>query len=227
MTGGTKKHDTEPYTAFYNSRVTTTGSVLFTQEGNLADQHVRDYTRLKNEGNSGKFYIAYQLKYSFQTNWNVEFNRTYYAGVFGYVVEPLGTSDHDDYNYDILKTSDYGYIMVGESVGLGPNNASCYLLKVDSMGATVTAPLVGMEDPATTLEFSVYPNPFAGQVYITGLQEYPDAKIELMDITGKVCLLRYAQGQNSVLDLTSFSGGIYFIRVTAGASTAIRKLVRQ
>jgi len=229
MGGGNTEYENPDFITFYNARIGNTGNLIFLREGGSVDEINRNYTRIRNEGNTGRFYMAFQLRYSFDPTWDIEFERTYYTANFGYVVEGAGSPYQDEYNYDVLKTHDLGYILVGEIVGSGPNVTSCYLMKVDSVGASQSAALVGTEEEEDMLPLSLYPNPAGDVVHLSTPGTGESIKAELISITGVVCREEYwsADQQNVFLDLSGLPAGIYFVRVNSGGHSAVRKLIRR
>jgi len=76
--------------------------------------------------------------------------------------------------------------------------------------------------PITTRqEITIYPNPTTGTVNIAAAS---GAHIELYDVTGKLLLAYSYNPSQNMLDLGNLSDGIYFIQVTQGESTQIKKI---
>nr|NQU92466.1 S8 family serine peptidase [Bacteroidota bacterium] len=72
---------------------------------------------------------------------------------------------------------------------------------------------------------SIYPNPTNGIVWITGIQGYHE--VTLMNNTGMILLTRenYEQDETCI-DMSSFSSGVYQVRLTGEKSTIIRKVIK-
>lgn len=89
---------------------------------------------------------------------------------------------------------------------------------------------VGVEDMITSESFAVYPNPASGQ--FTAKYEAAqkgDVSIQVVDLTGKEISRLDAiaqEGANEfMIPLNNFSAGYYFVRLTVGNQSAVRKLV--
>ena len=101
----------------------------------------------------------------------------------------------------------------------------------------VTRPsfLTGVEDQAADdssagLLFDVYPNPFAEetQIRFTGEDAYQPHTVEIFSADGaRVSIIACPAGISEVpLDGSGFAGGIYYIRVTSGRLSSVKKIIR-
>jgi hypothetical protein len=77
-----------------------------------------------------------------------------------------------------------------------------------------------------SLDFSIYPNPSSGKFYLNP-RNNSISKVEVYSITGEK-LTGILPLQNefslSILDLSNFSNGIYFLQVTLSADGMLRQL---
>lgn len=73
----------------------------------------------------------------------------------------------------------------------------------------------------------VYPNPSKGKFNITWKDASP-LSYKVFDVTGKVVIKPQTilNNQNTILDLSSFANGIYFIELNQNHKNEIRKLVK-
>ena len=101
---------------------------------------------------------------------------------------------------------------------------------------TVTSDDIEIEGVGTyTIEglsgFSFSPNPFEKELVLQLKGESAfDMDIEVLDLTGKVLHTTAAQfeGETSLLmDLSALSSGVYFVKLTAGAETMSRRVVKR
>lgn len=77
--------------------------------------------------------------------------------------------------------------------------------------------IVGAGEPgAQTIQATVYPNPTTSQLFFkTGSRELFDGKIQLLDVTGRVAMVKHTQGSpldDLVLDIASLPAGVYFLQ---------------
>lgn len=68
---------------------------------------------------------------------------------------------------------------------------------------------------------SLYPNPAQNMVRVNGVTA---SRLDLMDLTGRT--VRSIEGGNTI-DLSGLNNGVYMLRITAGESTAVRKVVKK
>lgn len=71
---------------------------------------------------------------------------------------------------------------------------------------------------------SIYPNP-ANNTLILEFGAISDYQIQVLDIQGKVFLTENVSGDIKVLDISSLSEGVYFVRISDGKFVENRKLV--
>lgn len=88
---------------------------------------------------------------------------------------------------------------------------------------------IGITAPANNINFDVYPNPTAGSVYVNGKLEKADqVTLEVYNAIGEVVLtedLGHIATISGSIDMSKFSNGIYFIRLTAGDRTSMNRVV--
>jgi len=69
---------------------------------------------------------------------------------------------------------------------------------------------------------SVYPNPSNGILHINTNEEI---SVSVIDLVGKTVISNQLISDNSILDLTSLNNGVYFVKVTIGTKTGVKKIV--
>jgi hypothetical protein len=85
---------------------------------------------------------------------------------------------------------------------------------------------VEIEETTTSVKnFSVYPNPSAGMFTVTSAKM--DAyKIEVINVLGEVVSTRNGNGLvNESFDLSNYSSGLYFVKVSNGHSENVQKII--
>jgi len=83
---------------------------------------------------------------------------------------------------------------------------------------------VGMTERTASLNMSAYPNPF--NTSITVSSQIQGAAIKLMDITCKLVYSEIMSAEISVIELSSFESGIYFLELSSGDQKTIKKLIK-
>ena len=70
---------------------------------------------------------------------------------------------------------------------------------------------------------SLTPNPATDYAVVSDIKA--GAEVSVVDINGKVCYSGIAQSDMLTLDVSKMAAGVYFVRVSDGAATAVRKLI--
>jgi len=73
---------------------------------------------------------------------------------------------------------------------------------------------------------SIFPNPTKGKVYIR-LSQTDFVTISIFDITGQLILSESFTGTKSVIDLSSFETGIYFIKLKGKNTLKTARLIKR
>lgn len=78
-------------------------------------------------------------------------------------------------------------------------------------------------------EISVFPNPVKGKLTISGFQKSPSVlKAKLMSITGKEILSKQLTTNNAMVNMQSFSAGVYFLDIsTTDGSKKVFKIIKK
>ncbi len=71
---------------------------------------------------------------------------------------------------------------------------------------------------------SVYPNPTAGTVIIQGISS---GQVELLNLQGQVIKTTVLSGENSIVDLSGLSNGIYIFKIQSENSQVMKKIIKQ
>ena len=106
-------------------------------------------------------------------------------------------------------------------------NDVTYEVSGGNKGFNPTTVAVGYS-PKPKYDFSIYPNPSAGDINILfgDLKNLKDLLLTITDATGKECYSKQIKNAPSVLSITDLklAPGIYFLRVTAQKNSLVKKL---
>lgn len=81
---------------------------------------------------------------------------------------------------------------------------------------------------AFSSKFTVYPNPAAGQVFLSNAEGISISSINLTDLNGRVVQTVNLDGATQAsIDLSSLSAGIYMMNISSDQGKAVKKIVRQ
>jgi hypothetical protein len=80
----------------------------------------------------------------------------------------------------------------------------------------------------TEKEFTIFPNPTTDKLYIS-CNKYLDAfyNVDIIDQNGSILISVKNQGRNTILDLSSLTSGIYFVRILLENKLFTEKIIKQ
>lgn len=123
-----------------------------------------------------------------------------------------------------------------------PNNPALTCIQVDNVAYSNSAAawykdatanyslscsVSGITDNENDESVLIYPNPTKG-TFTTDLTNYRDAKISVTDVYGNCILIKKCiDGINPVIDLSSMSKGVYFLKIAVGEKQTVKKIVLQ
>jgi hypothetical protein len=84
--------------------------------------------------------------------------------------------------------------------------------------------VLGVEN-YTQLDFEYYPNPT--QNYITVSANSAIKSVQLCDMQGRVLVTQTADATQATLDVSSYSNGIYFLKVNSVNGEKTKKIVKE
>ncbi len=150
---------------------------------------------------------------------------------YGWPADTITNQTSAENIYDFIKTSDGGYMIVGDARGYNTPTPqqSGWLLKLDSNGCLIAGcGSVGLVEYEvfTTLTFKAYPNPAQDRVQLAGELQDGDV-LTLYDFTGKIL---HQQVINSSelpeIAVSEYANGIYLLSLyRSGYKSATQKLV--
>jgi len=82
---------------------------------------------------------------------------------------------------------------------------------------------------ASSINVSIYPNPFSNQITIKAKTEAEinGKTVKLYDVTGKLFLTQIISIQTTSINVTSLPSGMYFLKVEGGNAPKVFKLIKQ
>lgn len=83
------------------------------------------------------------------------------------------------------------------------------------------------ETEETQIVDALYPNPTTGLFFITFSKELKNAKVFLMDISGKVVQQMVGNGYKLSFDLSNFASGTYIVRIEDKGLVITKKVIKQ
>ncbi len=84
---------------------------------------------------------------------------------------------------------------------------------------------LSLREDVAELKFEIYPNPVNNVIYVNLPLQIVDARIEIIDVTGKSVILTHVTGSNDMhaIDVAKLPQGPYFIKVTSDNITQTKQ----
>jgi hypothetical protein len=146
---------------------------------------------------------------------------------------PDATISQDGYELSTSATGDLQWYMNGDPIdGATESSYTCsedgdyYVIATGTNGCTDqsnTITISGTDvETHNLIDFSIYPNPAEGRVYI----DVPENTVNLTiyDITGKA-MLKETDFSTGTIDISAFTSGVYLIEIEKDELTGIKKLL--
>lgn len=133
------------------------------------------------------------------------------------------------YDFYIWSTGDTVPSITIDSSGTGIGTAYYWVTVIDSNNCASSDTIQVTFDLCTGIEYSpddinvsFYPNPATGNIEIKTSQQ---AEIEIINIQGQIINNMAVIGNKTIVDLSAFPCGIYFVKVKTGKGIAIGKII--
>ncbi len=107
-------------------------------------------------------------------------------------------------------------------------NVSYYRLKsLDNDGIFVYSKIAEVSNKAEVAALSVYPNPVADNLMITGLKQGVQYTFHLIDASGRIVLRTKTTNAQFGIDMSTRMHGIYWVKIITAQETVIHKIIKQ
>ena len=130
-----------------------------------------------------------------------------------YIVDSWETVDLSAITFDIQKLS---FRMESSDNGAGWMNTPAYFA-IDNIDAQ---PIQGINE-LSELSINAYPNPVRSNLTITG----DNGQLTIHDVNGTL-LYQLEHNDKSIVDLTHFSNGVYFLKIENELGSVTRKIIK-
>lgn len=85
----------------------------------------------------------------------------------------------------------------------------------------------GIAENAETMGISIFPNPATKIITIESEKDFKEALLTIYNTKTQLVLQQSLQQKHLEIDISSFSSGIYFVKITSNNTTGVWKLVKQ
>lgn len=203
-----------------------------------ADGYLHYTIRFQNSGTADAINVRVENELSALLNWNtfqpVAASHTYFTERVGNTVNfrfnninlPAEQDDEPaSHGFVTYRIKPVGTINVGDAI---PNSAAIYFdfnEPIITDGITTTVQLLSV--PKNNFSaLQLFPNPASGSVYLrTG--NIHDFEVEISDVRGANVFKKQfsANGSESVLDVSGWNRGVYFVKVRSEGISLVKKLL--
>jgi len=172
----------------------------------------------------------------YQNQWNtlLELSSTmnYNWYFIGKVQTIEGESVNIYFNEDILISNISGTTYFHDNP---TGEEHCYKVKVNCSEGVVSPfsnefciPGVGVKENGEMNKFLIYPNPAKNELQVTSY-ELQDGVIEIYDVYGRKLLVNHliTSSSNHLINISSLSSGVYFVRLINGQGTFMQKFIKE
>lgn len=138
-----------------------------------------------------------------------------YSSSFGYVnFFSTGSNDIEEL-YGVSKTQDKGFVAIGKTSGYGAILDDVFILKMDSVGSYgINITSINKNDLALK-SINIFPNPASTFLNISmkTLNLNNNIKCTFSDINARIILEKQIDSEQSVINISELSAGLYFIQL--------------
>jgi uncharacterized repeat protein (TIGR01451 family) len=125
----------------------------------------------------------------------------------------------------LLKLQSLNTLQQGDIVNKRAKIFFDYNFPITTNEAETTFQALNNPDFEQDQSISLYPNPTKDKVYING--ENNLQSIQLYDVQGRLLQTQLVEGNESVVDISTQSNGVYFIKVTSDKGIKVGKVVKE
>jgi hypothetical protein len=134
----------------------------------------------------------------------------------------LQAAQHGNVVFKIKSRSD---LLAGNTVSSNANIYFDYNAPVATNTANTTYQNLGVSDFQLDANISVYPNPTHNVVNIKANNTI--TSVQLFDVQGRLLQTKLVNENNTIIDITAQSAGVYFIKVTTDKGIKVEKIVKE
>lgn len=133
---------------------------------------------------------------------------------------PFNTSDANDFTFSYTMSNLNLIWAIGPSTNVNSQHSN--------FGSTSLSFTLGVEDFASLDNLKVYPNPSEGIFMVFNANRCPISKIKVFDANAKLVkeVTSELESQNSSLNLSEMTKGIYFLEISNDNDKTIRKIIK-
>ncbi|AWA28673.1 hypothetical protein HYN48_00445 [Flavobacterium magnum] len=125
----------------------------------------------------------------------------------------------------LLKIRSNGDLGTGDAVSKSAGIYFDYNFPIQTNTATTVFEVLSAGDTTMDNVVTIYPNPAADKMYIDAPGEIKSA--ELFDAQGRLLLVKTPGEPNAALDISTYTSGVYYIRVTTQKGTKTAKVIKR
>jgi uncharacterized repeat protein (TIGR01451 family) len=125
----------------------------------------------------------------------------------------------------LLKIQSLNTLQQGDNVNKMANIYFDYNAPIATNEAETTFQALSNPDFEQDLSVSLFPNPTKDKVYINSENDLHS--IQLYDVQGRLLQTQLVEGNESVVDISTQSNGVYFIKVTSAKGIKVGKVVKE
>ena len=119
-----------------------------------------------------------------------------------------------------------GGLNIYASGGAAPPNAEAALYYVDDVVLTELPAATGINDPAETTNFRVYPNPVNDYLQVEFEKSNTFMEIRFLDLAGRtISTFQHNSQRVFTMNLSELPSGLYFMEATDGANVSREKIL--
>ncbi|TVR78950.1 MAG: T9SS C-terminal target domain-containing protein [Chitinophagaceae bacterium] len=111
-----------------------------------------------------------------------------------------------------IDTLTFGPQATDISQGRLPDGGPTWVFFSEPTPGTTNTP-TGISEFSSFKNLNVFPNPFTNHISISGLQG-SDYLVEWFNLTGQTLFNKHLSGENTVLDVSNMSAGVYILKIT-------------
>lgn len=129
-------------------------------------------------------------------------------------------------------TDNYTFLTGENGRSFTATNSGSYAVEVTQNGCTDTSACqvlttVGISEPSSSIEVSLFPNPAASQVTVQLYGSFEKIRVDIFDQLGRVVFSKTDKGDMLNFNVNSFESGVYFIQIQTTQFKATKKLTVQ